>query len=46
MDVWQVARKILSVTIPSDPKARERLRGKIRYLNAVGLRLSRKKSGK
>jgi hypothetical protein len=43
---WQqVARRVLHEPIPTDPKARERLRGRIRYLEAIGLRLYRKKSG-
>lgn len=43
LDLWQAARKVLRVTIPSDPKARERLRGKLRHLLAVGTRLAQKK---
>lgn len=44
---WQeIAPKVLHTPIPSDPKARENLRGRIRYCAAVGARLYRKKSGK
>lgn len=39
----KIARTVLNEPIPSDPAARERLRGKVRYLAGVGLRLSRKK---
>lgn len=41
---WEkIARAVLEETIPSDRKARERLRKRVEYLAGVGLRLSRKK---
>ena len=46
--VWeQIARQVLGIkNIPTDRKARDRLRKKIDALNALGARLYRKKSGK
>ena len=42
MNWQQIARKVLRTPIPSDLKARERLRARIRYLEAVGARLYQK----
>ena len=39
---WQeIARAVLKARIPNDPKERDALRGRIRYREALGARLSR-----
>lgn len=43
-DWKQIARAVLKVSLPSDPRARERLRGRIRHLAYVGRLLYRLKN--